>query len=167
MVVSLVDALQEEYAFPSIAGAYALFKELLNTQILLFSHPALGLLKVQMLFSHLKEAGYEVPANIQGMLLLVKFPSCMDVVEQMIVQAKDMAGKLVNPTIEGIYKAVVLFWDQCHMIDRGRQPAQANKISTVKSKEKEPTFQSQQQQPPHQLSQAGDANALGKRKQTC
>ena len=97
--------LQKEYASPSIAGAYALSKELLDIQILLLSHPTLGLSKVQMLFSHLKEAGYEVPANIQGMLLLTKLPSSMDAVAQMIVQAKDMAGKLVNPTVKGIYKA--------------------------------------------------------------
>ena len=74
----LIDALQEEYASPGIARVYALFKELLNTQILLLLHPAPALSKVQTLFSHLKEVGYEVPANIQGMLLLVKFPSSMD-----------------------------------------------------------------------------------------
>ena len=83
------------------------------------------------------------------MLLLAKLPSSMDVVVQMIVQAKDMAGKPVNPTIEGIYKAMVLSWDQHHMTGKGKQPAQANKISTVKPKGKEPTFQLQQQQPLH------------------
>ena len=134
-------------------------------QILSLSHPALGLSKVQTLFSCLKEAGYKVPANIQGMLLLMKLSSSMDVVAQMIAQAKDMAGKLVNPTVKGIYKAVVLSWDQHHMTGKGKQPVQANKISTVKLKGKEPTFQSQQQQSSHQPSLAGDANALGKRKQ--
>ena len=90
----------------------------------------------------------------------------MDVVVQMIAQAKDMAGKPVNPTVEGIYKAAVLSQNQHHMIDKGKQAAQAKKISTVKPKGKEPTFQLQQQQPPHQPLQAGDANAPGKRKQT-
>ena len=80
----------------------------------------------------------------------------------MIVSTKDTAGKPVDPTIEGNYKAMVPSWDQCHMINKGKQPAQANKISTVKPKGKEPTFQSQQQQPPHQHSLAGDANAPGK-----
>ena len=59
----------------------------------------------------------------------------------MIAQAKDMAGKPVDPTVEGIYKAVVLSWDQCHMIGKGKQPVPANKISTMKSKGKESTFQ--------------------------
>ena len=77
-----------------------------------------------------------------------------------------MAGKPVDPTVKGIYKATVLSWDQHHMTGKGKQPAQKNKISTVKPKGKEPTFQSQQQQPPYQPSQAGDANAAGKRKQT-
>ena len=74
------------------------------------------------------------------MLLLAKLPFSMDVVMQMIVQAKDMAGKLFDPTVEGIYKAAVLSWDQCHMTGKGKQPAQGNKISTVKSKGKKHTF---------------------------
>ena len=98
-----------------------------------------------MLFFHFKEAGYKVSANIQGMLLLMKLSSSMDVVAQMIVQAKDMASKLVDSTIKGIYKAAVLSWDQRHMTGKGKQPAQTNKNSTVKPKGKEPTFQSQQQ----------------------
>ena len=115
--------LQEEYASPGITRAYALFKELLDMQILLLSHPTLGPSKVQMLFFHLKEVGYEVPANIQGMLLLVKLLSSMNAIVQMIVQAKDTTGKLVNPTVKGIYKATVLSWDQCHMTGKGKQPA--------------------------------------------
>ena len=110
-------------------------------QILSLLHSALDLLKVQMLFSHLKKAGYEDPANIQEILLLAKLPSSMDVVVQMIVQAKDMAGKPVDPIIEEIYKAAVISLDQHHMTDKGKQPAQANKISAVKPKGKEPTFQ--------------------------
>ena len=90
----------------------------------------------------------------------------MDVVVQMIVQVKDMGGKPVNPTVKGIYKATVLSWDQHHMTGKGKQPVQANKISTVKPKGKEPTFQLQQQ-PSHQPSQAGDANGPRKRKQIC
>ena len=104
--------------------------------------PTLGLSKVQMLFSCLKEAGYKVTANIQEMLLLMKLPSSMDVVAQIIVQAKDMAGNPADPTVEGIYKAVVLSWDQCHKTGKGKQPVQANKISAVKPKGKEPTFHS-------------------------
>ena len=73
----------------------------------------------------------------------------MDVVAQIIAQTKDMAGKPVDPTVEGIYKVVVLSRDQYHMTGKGKQPVQANKISAVKPEEKEPTFQSQQQQPPH------------------
>ena len=136
----LIDVLQKEYVSPSIAGAYALFKELLKTQIPLSLHPALGLSKVQTIFFHLKEADYKVPANILGMLLLMKLPSSMNVIAQMIVQAKDTAGKLVNPTVKEIYKAAVLSWNQCHMTDKGKQPAQANKMSAVKPKGKEPTF---------------------------
>ena len=41
----------------------------------------------------------------------------------MIAQAKNMAGKPVDLTVEGIYKAAVLFWNQCHMTGKGKQPA--------------------------------------------
>ena len=96
----LINTFQEEYTSPGIARAYALFKELLNMQIPLSSHPALGLSKVQMLFFCLKKAGYKVPANIQRMLLLMKLPSSMDIIVQMIVQAEDTVGKPVNPTVK-------------------------------------------------------------------
>ena len=86
----------------------------------------------------------------------------MDVIAQMIAQAKNTAGKLVNPTVEEIYKAAILSWNQHHRTGKGKQPVQANKISAVKPKGKELTFQSQQQQLPHQPSQASDANAPGK-----
>ena len=78
-----------------------------------------------------------------------------------------MAGKPVDSTIKGIYKVVVIYLDQHHMTGKGKQPAQANKISTIKPKGKEPTFQLQQQQFPYQPSLACDANAPGKRKQAC
>ena len=113
------------------------------------SHPAPALNKVEMLFTQLTTAGYSLPAKVQVMLLLAKLPARMDVIAQMIAQAKDSTGKAKELMVAEIHLAVVLSWDQCHMSGKGKAPAQDNKISTVKlHKGKEPSFQQQQQNLP-------------------
>ena len=99
---SLITALKAEYSAPGISGAFALFKELLDTKIAQSSHPAPSLNKVSDLFACLKSTGYEFPENIQAMLLLAKLLYSMDIVAQMIVQAKDASGKQKTPTVEEI-----------------------------------------------------------------
>ena len=136
-------ALKAEYSAPGISGAFALFKELLDTKIAMSSHPAPSLNKVSDLFAHLKSTGYKFPDNIQAMLLLAKLPQSMDVVAQIIAQAKDASGKVKTPTIEEIQEAVVLLWDQHHMKETPKA-AQANKISAVKRKGDDPKFEQQQ-----------------------
>ena len=51
------------------------------------------------------------------MLLLAKLPPSMDVIVQMIAQAKDASGKAKTPTVKEIQAAAVLSWDQRHMKD--------------------------------------------------
>ena len=86
---SLIAALKAEYSTPRISGAFALFKELLDIKITQFSHPTPSLNKVGILFTHLKSTGYKFPKIIQAMLLLAKLPPSMDIIVQMIAQAKD------------------------------------------------------------------------------
>ena len=107
------------------------------------SHPAPSCNKITTLFACLKATGYKFPENIHAMLLLAKLPPFMDVVAQMIAQAKDASGKAKTPTVEEIQAAVVLSWDQCHMKDTPKA-AQANKISAVKCKGDDPKFEQQQ-----------------------
>ena len=84
----LIKALKDEYSTPRISSTFTLFKELLSTHIAWSSYPVPSLNKVITLFSHLDAAGYKFPANIQAMLLLAKLPPSMDVIMQMIAQAK-------------------------------------------------------------------------------
>ena len=86
-----------------------------------------------MLFFHLNSTRYKSPENIQVMHLLTKLPPTMDVVTQIIAQAKDASGKVKAPTMDKIHHAVVLSWDQHHMKDTPKV-AWANKISAVKCK---------------------------------
>ena len=139
----LITALKAEYSTPGISGAFALFKEHLDTKIAQSLHPAPSLNKVSDLFARLKSAGYKFLENIQAMLLLAKLPHSMDVIRQMIVQAKDASGKQKTPTIEEIRKAVVLSWDQHHMKE-ALKAAYANKISAVKCNGDDPKFKQQQ-----------------------
>ena len=67
----------------------------------------------------------------------------MDMVVQMIAQAKDASRKAKTPTIKEIQVAVVLSWDQCHMKDTSKA-TQTNKISAVKHKADDPKFEQQQ-----------------------
>ena len=52
----------------------------------------------------------------------------------MFTQAKDNSGKSKDLSIAEIFKAAVVSWDQCHLTGKGKQSAQANKISTIKYK---------------------------------
>ena len=134
LAVELLKALDEEFSTVGIAVAYMLFKELLDLCIPDLSHPSPALSKAEMLFMYLKSAGYEFNDKYQAMMLLAKLLPFMDVIAQMFTQAKDTSGKPKDPSIAEIPKAAVLSWDQCHLTGKGKQLAQANKISTIKHK---------------------------------
>ena len=76
------------------------------------------------------------------MLLLAKLPPSMDIITQMIAQAKDTSRKAKPPTTEEIQEAAVLSWNQHHMKDTPKA-AEANKISAVKRKGNDPKFKQQ------------------------
>ena len=139
----LITALKAEYSAPGISGAFVLFKELLDTKITQSLHPTPSLNKIFDLFTCLKLARYEFSEKVQAMLLLAKLPQSMDVIVQMIVQAKDTSGKQKTPTVKEICEAVVLSWDQRHMKEAPKA-TQANKISAVKHKGDDPKFKQQQ-----------------------
>ena len=112
------------------------------------SHLLPAFSKVETLFACLKSAGYEFNDKCQAMILLAKLPPSMDIIAQMFTQAKDTSGKPKGPFIAKISKAAVLSWDQRHLTGKGKQSAQANKISAIKHKgQQNPLFQQQQKQP--------------------
>ena len=141
----LISVLKTEYAAHRISGAFALSKELLDMKVAQSSHPIPSINKVAMLFTHLESAGHKFPENIRAMLLLTKLPPSMNIVAQIIVQAKDASGKAKTPTVEEIQVAVVLSWNQCHIKDTSKAATQANKISAVKHKGDDPKLEQQQQ----------------------
>ena len=142
LAVELLKALDEEFTTVGIAAAYVLFKELLDLHIPDLSHPSPAFSKVEMLFTWLKAAGYKFNEKCQAMMLLRKLPPSMDIIAQMFTQAKDTSSKLKDPSVTEISKAAVLSWDQRHLTGKGKQAAQANKISAIKHKgQQNPSFQ--------------------------
>ena len=77
------------------------------------------------------------------MLLVAKLPPSMDIITQMIAQAKDACRKVKTPTAEEIQVAAAQSWDQHYMKDTPKA-TRANKISTVKHKGDDPKFKQQQ-----------------------
>ena len=168
LAAELLKALDEEFATVGIAAAYVLFKELLDLHIPDLSHPLPAFSKVETLFMWLKAAGYEFNEKCQAMMLLAKLPPSMDVVAQMFTQAKDTSGKPKDPSVAEISKAAVLSWDQHHLTGKGKQLAQANKISAIKHKRQQnPSFQQQQQQLQGQQPQQSTDAGTKKQKSCC
>ena len=167
LAVELLKALDEEFSTVGIAAAYALFKELLDLHIPDSSHPSPAFSKAETLFACLKAAGYEFNDKCQAMMLLAKLLPSMDVIAQMFMQAKNTSSKPKDPSITEISKAAVLSWDQCHLTEKWKQLAQANKISAIKRKgQQNPSFQQQQKQlQGQQLQQSTDAGA--EKKKSC
>ena len=165
LAAELLKALDEEFATVGITAAYALFKELLDLHIPDSSHPSPAFSKAETLFTRLRAAGYEFNEKCQAMILLEKLPPSMDIIAQMFTQAKDTSSKLKDPSIAEISKAAILSWDQRHLTGKGKQSAQANKISAIKHKgQQNPSFQQQQQQlQGQQPQQSADAGAEKKK----
>ena len=141
---TLLGLLGDEYAAPGIAGAYALFKELLNCKVASSAHPEPSINKILTIYAQLESAGFELSDELKAMFLLAKLPASMNVVVQMIAQKKDSAGKTIIPKVAEIKAAVILLWDQRSMTEPAPLRQQAQKISTVKCKGDDPNFEEQQ-----------------------
>ena len=102
LAAELLKALDKEFSTVGIAVAYALFKELLDLHIPDLSHPSPAFSKAEMLFAHLKSAGYEFNDKCQVMMLLTKLPLSMDIVAQMFTKVKDTSSKPKDPSVAEI-----------------------------------------------------------------
>ena len=80
LAVEVLNALDEEFSIVRIAVAYMLFKELLDLHTPDLSHLSPAFSNVEMLFVHLKSAGYNFNDKSQAMLLLAKLPPSMDII---------------------------------------------------------------------------------------
>ena len=92
------DLLKESYGQPSVGSAHTELKKLLLTMIPTSNqHPAPALWSCAANFAYLKDAGFEISLPIQAMILVVKLPSSMEVVAQLINQTKPSDIKTLKP----------------------------------------------------------------------
>jgi gag-polypeptide of LTR copia-type len=152
------DHLKANYSQASIGAAYSELSRLLSTSIPSGTHPAPAITKILSHFTYLKDAGFDIPAPVQAMIVLCKLPPTMEVVAQILSQTTPDEIKNLKP--DGIAKAATLSFEQkasARSSGSGKGP-QANKLSAVKRKPADPKFAQQQQQPNRPQQQQGGPN---------
>lgn len=135
--------LETSYGKPGIAAVYSEFKAVLDTHIPSNAHPAVALDKIQAHFERLTAAECKFPSYVQAMILLSKLPPSMDAIAQIIGQSESVKELKVDM----IQRAVVLNWEQRNgrKTSGGNGGSSANKLSAIKRKQPDPSFQQQQQ----------------------
>src|SRR5262249_10044255 len=119
------------------------------------SHPAPIFDKIDAHFGRLAQADAAFPGPVQGMILLSKLPPSMDAINSLL----HMTAKLSELTPKGICDAAVSAWEQ--RSSRRAPSGSAHKLSAIKRKFPDPSFQAQQQ--PN--GSAGKGNWKGKQRQ--
>src|SRR5258708_22171440 len=161
----LWESLKNKYGKPGVTKAFVEFKSAMDTAIPNGSDPSPSLDKIMAHFIRLKEMKWDIPKNIQGMMILSKAPASMEAVvqvfAQMINEKSDAEKKELEP--EKIINAMRTSWETHGRSGAGRgkqNQQQAQKLSAVKQNTGPPNFQQQQQQPQQQ--QRGDQDGRGR-----
>jgi len=145
-VFSLWTALKNKYASPGFSQAYYEMKGVVDTQMKDNQDPSPAFDKIITHFLRLKELGFEIPDNVQAMMVVAKCPPSMETIVQVISTDK----KWKELTIEKITELLRQSW-QASTRHGGtnsnyrQNQQQANKLSTVKRQDGEqPQFEQQQ-----------------------
>ena len=122
---------------------------MMNTLILANRHPEPAFTCFQTLFTKLSQAQYAILDNIQVMIDLFCLPATMSIIAQLLAQTKDPFENVIAFTLDQIITAATLNWEQhAHMdaasLSKGKSGESANKISVVKYKGIDLSFQKQQ-----------------------
>src|SRR5258708_6330584 len=128
------------------------------------SDPGPALDKIMSHFVRLKSMKWDIPRNVQGMMILSKAPQSMEAVVQVFAQmindqTEDQKRESLEP--EKICTTMRMSWETLGRSGaKGKQnQQQAQKLSAVKQNTGPPNFQQQQQS---QQQQRGDQDARGR-----
>ena len=134
-------SLSETYGQPGPIGAYIELKKALDVRIPSNADPSPAYDRIVTHFGRLSEMGYEIPANIQAILVMARLPAELD----SIAQAACMEGSTSKLDIAHIRRALTVYWEQKNG-KKSQQGGQqkANKISAVKRDQGQPAFSEQQ-----------------------
>lgn len=153
----LWDALKKEYDTPGIARVYLEFKNAMDVQIPANSHPRSAMDKLDGHFEVLTANGVNVPGYLQAMILLAKIPSVYDTVAQYYIQNQD--HDIHSLDFDEIRRSVVIAYEQRSIRGKvNRDNADAHKLSAIKRRRQDQTFNQQQRQ---NGSSGGEGNGNG------
>ena len=102
---TLWDKLKSKFGQPGISTAFLKFKGAMNTSIPDKQDPSPALSKIMSHFIRLKEIGFEIPENVQVMMLLAKAPPSMEVIVQAICGDKDINKIATSKVTEGFLQS--------------------------------------------------------------
>lgn len=139
--------LTAEFGKPGMAAIFAEFKAAMDLTIPAGQNPQPAVQRLNEHFERLAAYEVKIPSFVHGMLLASKAPAYADFVVQILSQTEGVDK--IDPKAFG--QAIVNAWEQRQ--GRRRDVANAARVTAVKRKKGDPSFQQQQQQPQQQRSQ--------------
>lgn len=140
----LWSTLEREFGRPGITATYHKFKGALLVYLPENNDPSVALNKLLGHFSRMAKADCAIPKHLQCLILLAKLSSSMDGLAQMICQTDDIKSL----EIDKIQRQIQVAWEQksrAQWFQGKPRGGSANKLSTVKHPQGNPTFQQQLQ----------------------
>jgi hypothetical protein len=169
------DSLKEGHCRQTLANAYVEFKGILDTRIPEDQNPTAALAKIQAHVDHLSNFYVDLDDYIYLMLLVNKTPSYAQTQASILVMSQEMVDTTDTNVSRDKYpkpleyaKTLKASWEQRRLCSsNGRRTENANRITAVKNKGKDPQFNQQQrqggqqQQQQHQQGQQQQQQASG------
>ena len=104
------DGLEAQFSKTSISFIYMEFKVMMDTIIPKNNHPSPSFAKLTHHFTHLKEYKYDIPSNVQAMIVLAKLPQYMDIIAQLLNMSQ--ADETNSLSLQMIENAAIMAWQQ-------------------------------------------------------
>jgi hypothetical protein len=148
------DSLKEGHLRQTLANAYVEFKGILDTRIPEDQSPAPALAKIQAHLERLAEFHVKLDDYIYLMLMVNKTPGYAQTQASILVMSQEMVDTSLSSTPDSkkpkpleYAKTLEASWEQRRLRSgNGRRTENANRITTVKNKGKDPQFNQQQRQ---------------------
>ena len=104
------DGLKAQFSKTSISFIYVEFKAMIDTIIPKNNHPSPSFAKLTHHFTHLKEYKYDIPSNVQAMIVLAKLPQYMDIIAQLLNMGQEDETGLLS--LQKIKNIAIMAWQQ-------------------------------------------------------
>jgi hypothetical protein len=141
------DSLKEGHSRQTLANAYVKFKGILDTRILEDQSPASTLAKIQAHIEHLSDFHVKLNNDIYLMLLVNKTSGYAQTQTSILVMAQEMVNTMDKSISKDKHskpleyaKTLEALWEQRRLRSSGRRMENANRITAVKNKRKDPQF---------------------------